>query len=837
MSPDEARREAERRFGWISRIKEDAYEVRGGGWMESLVRDVAYGLRMLRKSPGHTLTAVLILGLSIGANSAIFSVVNAVLLRRLPYRDPQQLVQVWETNPRANRWGQWASYPDFLDWRDQNRVFDNIAAFRPWMWKITGGDHPEVLRGFLVTANIFSLLHVEPMFGRPFRPGEDETGRNAVVILGYGLWQRRFGSDPGLLGQSVSLDGEKYSVIGIMPPTFDFPRDIGAPDIPDIWLPLGAHPERRDRGSHNFRVLGRLKADVTIEQAQANMESIARSIGEQHPDHRGRSALVAGLQRNATREVRPALLLVFGAVGFVLLIACTNVANLQLARATTRQRETAVRQALGASRARLIRQLLTENLLIALLGGTVGLALAIWGIRVLVKLGPAIPRLQQTTIDPTTLSFTLLISLAAGILFGLAPAFQGSRADINERLKEATAGSTTSSAKIHTRNLLVVAEMALTVMVLIAATLVIRSFLLLQNVDPGFSPQSVLTAYVGSSEKDPSRQVALFREIVEQLETLPGVEAVGASSAMPLRGNDNGPFRTEGQTSSQPEEAVVYAERPKVTPNYLHAMGIPLVKGREFTWADDNHALLVAVVSEALVRQYWPHDDPIGKRLSIDSQNGKPIWRQIVGVVKDTKHDDLAEQVRPVIYVPLAQLPQSFMILAVRTHGPPADLTSAVRRAVMSVHPDQPLFRIETMEQVISDSLSGRRFQTLLLGMFGALALTLAVVGVYAVMSFSVSERKRETVIRIALGAQRSQMLANVLRHGLMLALAGTVIGIASALLLSRTLSGMLYGVTATDPVTFIVIPFMVVAVALAACYLPAWRAVRVDPMSALRCE
>jgi putative ABC transport system permease protein len=817
-------------------MKEDTRTVWGWIWFESLIQDIRYGLRMMRKDTGFTATAVLILGLGIGANSAIFSVVNAVLLRPLPYRNAYRLVQVWETNPRANRWGQWASYPDFLDWRDQNRVFEDIAAFRPWPLRVTGGDHAEMLTGLLVTHNLLSLLGVQPMLGRSFQKGEDEPGHSPIVILNYGFWQRRFGSDPDILGKTVTLDGQKHTVIGVLPPSFGFPRDVGALDAPDVWVPLGTHPERKDRASHNFRVVGRLKPDVSINQAQAKMASVAVGIGEHYPNHRGRSVLLASFQRNATREVRPALLLLLGAIGFVLLIACANIANMQLARATTRQREAAIRQALGASRSRLICQLFTENILVALLSGTMGLLLANWGTKTLTKLAPQIPRLEQTSTDASVVGFTLLTSLTIGILFGLAPAFTRSRTALNEGLKEAGTKSTTGGAGLHTRNLLVVSEMALAIMVLVAATLVIRSFVLLQNVELGFNPQNVLTAYLGSGERDATRGVAFFKDVIERIEALPGVEAAGATSSMPFRANDNGPFQIEGQ-GDRHGDTVVYAERPKVTPSYLRATGIPLVKGRTFTWADNDNTPLVVVVSEALVRQYWPNEDPVGRRVSIDTQNGKPVWRQIVGVARDTKHDDLAEQARPVIYVPLAQSPLPYLVLAVRGHRDLADLSAAVRREVTSAGPDQPLFQIKTLENVVSDSLSRRRFQTLLLGLFGAVGLILAVVGIYAVMSFSVTQRRRENAIRMALGARQGQVLVSVMRQGLILVLVGTAIGIASSLALSRILSGMLYGITALDPATFTVVPALLIAVALLACYLPARRATRVDPMVALRYE
>jgi putative ABC transport system permease protein len=545
---------------------------------------------------------------------------------------------------------------------------------------------------------------------------------------------------------------------------------------------------------------------------------------------------VEGLQRTATGEVRPVLLLLLAAIGLVLLIACANVANLQLARATARQRETAIRQALGASRQRLLRQLLTESTLLALLGGALGLVLAAWGVKVLIRLGPEIPRLQETTIDPLVLGFALLLSVFTGILFGLIPAFRGSRADLSQGLNEGGARSTAGGIHVRRRNLLVVAEMALALMVLISAGLLIRSFLLLQNVNLGFNPRNVLTAYLSSGEDTgPTGQIAFFKEVIERIEALPGVEAAGAASAAPLRSNENGPFQIEGQPPPQPGDAIVYAERPRITPGYFRAMEIDLLKGREFSWADHEKSLFVAIVNETLAQQYWPAEDPIGKRLSIDDRDGQPVWRQIVGIVRDTKYDDLETRMRPMIYVPLAQAPRSSVVLAVRVHTDPLSLATAVRRAVMEVRKDRPLFAMETMEQVISDSLSTRRFQTLLLGIFAAVALALAAVGIYAVVSYSVTQRTHEIGIRMALGARQGDVLRRTLSEGLSMALSGVAIGLAASLALRHALSGLLYGVSSSDPLTFVAVPSVLLAVALLACYLPARRATKVDPIIALR--
>jgi predicted permease len=843
MPPDEAQAAARKSFGQLSRNTELSYDIRGGGWLETFWQDLRYGARMLRKQPGFSLIAVLTLALGIGANTAIFSVVNAVLVKPLLYPHSDLVVQIWQTNPRANRWGEWISYPAFVDYRRQNRVFEDIGAYRTWLWNITGGDHPEVLRGARVTSNLFSVLSVQPMLGRSFLPEEEQPGRNQVVILSYGFWQRRFGSDPALVGKTVTIDGLNHTVVGVMPPGFDLPYNVSsAVFASDAWIPPGDDPELEDRGSPNYRVLARLKPGITIQQAQANIEAIALGLAEQYPENREMSATVVGLQQNLVKEARPTLLLLLGAVGFVLLIACANVANLQLTRTTARQKEAAIRLALGASRLQLIRQLLTESMLLALLGGAAGLLLAVWGVEFLVRLGPDIPRLQDTSIDPRVISFTLVLSLATGVIFGMAPAFQGSRIDLNETLKESGIRAPAGSGRGRTRSLLVIAEMALALMLLISAGLFIQSFMRLQKVDPGFNPHGVLTAYImlpSSKYTEPRRQAAFFKEVINRIEALPGVEAVGGASSMPLTGtNDAGYFRIEGIPERRAGDPLIEAEQPKITPGYIRAMEIPVLMGRSFNWADNENSPQVAVVSEALVQLYWPNEDPIGKRLSINNDSdGKPVWRQIVGVVKDVKHDGLAKQPRPVIFSPLLQYPVPYTILAIRTHTDPSSLSPAIRRAVTAVDSEQPIFRINTMERFISDSVSDSRFQTQLLTVFAAVALALAAVGIYGVVGYSVNQRTHEIGIRLALGARQRDVLKMVVKQGMELATTGVVIGLAGAFALTRLMKDFLFGVNASDPLTFGVIALILTLIALLACYFPARRATKVDPLVALRYE
>jgi putative ABC transport system permease protein len=793
---------------------------------------------MLLKSPGFTAVAVITLALGIGANTAIFSIVNTVLLRPLPYPDSDRLVQVASTQRHLERWYDWVSYPDFVDWRTENRVFEDMAAYRAFGFTLTGLDHPELLPGMFVSASLFSVLRAEPMLGRSFLPEEDQPGRNRVVIISYGLWQRRFGSDPGLVGKAVQIDGQSYTVVGVMRPGFHF-RQAAAWGDRDVWIPGTRDPERNDRYSHNHWVVARLKPGVTIEQAQANMEAIARGLAQRYPEDQDMGVMVTLLQEKVANNIRPALLVLMGAIGLVLLIACANLANLLLARGVARKKETAVRQALGASRGRLLRQWLTESLLLALLGGAAGLLLAFQGIEFILWWGPNLPRLEETTIDLRVLAFIFLLSLASGVMFGTAPALQSSKIDLQEALKESGTRSA-GLGRARTRSLLVVGEVALALMLLVSAGLLIRSFVRLLEVDPGFNPESILTGEIllpTPKYAAPRRQAAFFKEVVERVEALPGVQAAGGSSSVPLIDNDTGGIQIEGRPEPHPGELAVQAEKPKVTPGYFRAMEIPLLRGRTFTWADNERSLPVAIISRMAAELYWPNEDPIGKRVSIyDGDERGPVWREVVGIVGDIRHDGLKERVRPGIYVPVLQSPTFIMVLAVRTRMDPSSLSAAIRRAVMAVDKDQPVF-LRTMEQAVSDSMSDRRFQMTLLGVFAAVALLLAAIGVYGVISYSVSQRTHEIGVRMALGAQRRDMLRLVMGQGMRLALTGVAVGLVAAFAMTRVLSSLLYGVTATDPGTFAGVSLLLVGAAFLACYIPARKATKVDPMVALRYE
>jgi putative ABC transport system permease protein len=807
--------------------------------METFIQDLRFGVRMLVKQPGFTLIALLTLALGIGANTAIFSVVNAVMLRPLPYSEPDRLVQIWQTNPRANRWGDWVSYPDFRDWRERNTVFEEIGACRTLAFNLTGPDSPESLAGAYVTASLFTILDVKPMLGRTFLAEEDRPGANHVAVISHELWQRRFGADPALVGKTIQVEGESHVVVGIMPPGFKFHFLESWRGIEyEIWIPHGPPDELQDRGSYNFRVVARLKRGVTIEQAQANMDAVARGVAEQNLGNEGMGAKVMGLQRKITEGARPALLLLSAAIGLVLLIACGNVANLLLAQNDARHQETAIRVALGSSPARLIRQRLTESVLLGFLGGGTGLLLAFLAIQFIIKLGPNIPRLGETSIDLRVFSATLCLSLLTGLLFGTIPALRSSRVDINDTLKQGGRGIVWRD-DAGLRSVLLVSEMALALTLLIGAGLLIRSFLQIQSVESGFDATRVFKAWMFLPEKQyqTSRQQAQFiRQAVERLQALPEVEAAAASTALPLYGNDSGYFQVDGRPP-QPNDERIDAEHPKITPDYFRVMGIRLLQGRAFTWADDGNSPEVAIVNEEMARRYWPGEGAIGKRVSVNNREGQPVWRQIVGVVNDVKHDGLAASTRPQIFVPTMQFTYPGAILAIRAKGDPAALANTIRQEVAALNRNQPLLDAGTIEKVVSDSVADRRFQMTLLAIFAAVALILSATGVYGVIAYAVARRTHEMGIRLALGAPPRAVLKLVVGQGMKLALAGVGIGLAAAFGLTRLMKGLLFGVSALDPMTFVVVVLLLVGVALIACYIPARRAMRVDPLTALRRE
>ncbi|HEX8775812.1 MAG TPA: ABC transporter permease [Pyrinomonadaceae bacterium] len=803
-------------------------------------QDLRYGIRTMWKNPAFTVVAVVALALGIGANTAIFSVVNSILLRPLPFKDPERLVMVWHAYPKLDLMAP-VSPPGFMDYRARTDVFENSAAAAGGSANLTGEGEPERIQARAVTASFFPTYGVEAALGRTFVQEEDQPGHDHVVILSNGLWQRRFGADPAIIGKTITLDGEGYNVVGVMPASFKgFGQD-------DVWVPLGLTAEQlapNRRGSEFLLMTARLKAGVSLEQAQAAMDNVAAQIQQNNPQSVANDGSwgvkVKSVYEEVVGDIRLALLVLLGAVGFVLLIACANVANLLLARASGRRREIAIRTALGAGRLRLVRQLLTESVLLSVLGGGLGLVLAVWGVDVLIKLNQNnIPRAQEVGIDGRVLAFTFGLSLLTGILFGLVPALQASKTELTDALKE---GGRTSGGPIRGRfrNVLVVTEIALALVLLIGAGLMVKSFARLSHVNPGFDPQNLLTMQVAlpsTKYREPRQRADFYQQALEKIKTLPGVRSVGAVSQLPLSGAvASGFFAIEGQQYQQGEQ-LPHTDMRASSSEYLQTMGIPLTRGRYFNERDTDSSPYVAIIDETLARRYWPNEDPIGKRISFNRREGTQVWREIVGVVGAVKHKALDADYRGQLYFPHAQNPWNGMYLVVRTMNEPASMAGMVRSAIQAVDKDQPVYRVMTMETMLNESVAQRRFSMLLLTLFAVVAVALAIVGLYGVMSYGVSQRTHEIGIRMALGAQARDVLKMVVGQGLLLALIGVGLGLVGALLLTRVMSSLLFGVSATDPFMFATIPLIMAAVALLACYIPARRATKVDPMIALRYE
>ena len=805
--------------------------------MTSLWQDVRYALRMLAKNPGFAIIAVLALTLGIGADTAIFSVVNSVLLRPLPYDESDRLVFLSERSPVLE--GMSIAYPNFVDWRDQNDVFENIGVFRRQNFNLTGSGEPERLIGGQVSADLFDVLKVEAAIGRVFINDEDKPDASPVAVLSHALWQRKFGGDPNILDQSITLDGRPYTVIGIMSADFLPPRQA------DLWTPVGQvsrDPGWVNRGNHpGLYGVARLKPGVTLDQAREAMDIVATNLEKQYPDsNTGNRVTLAPLLDQYVRNIRPALWVLLGAVGLVLLIACANVANLLLARATARQKEIAIRTALGASRWRIVRQLLTESILLAVAGGSLGLLLANWGVKLIVAISPnSIPRSREISLDNRVLVFTIAVSALTGIIFGLVPALQMSKPDLNETLKDAGRGST--SRRHIARSVLVVAEVALTLVLLVGAGLMIRSFVRLQQVDPGFNYDNLLTFTITLPQRkypEDQQKINFFEQLSERLRGLPGVETVGLTSGLPLGNNGwQTSFVIDGQPPPEPGKMPL-TEAAVASPDYFQSIGIAVLKGRNFTEQDTKDAGRVALIDEEFAKRYWPDEDPIGKRYRAGGSDPRNPLIEVVGVVRRVKMDGLNQDSNRVqSYYPFRQLPFGGMTVTVKTTGDPMSIVSASRQQVLSLDADQPLYNVNTMQQLRADSIAPQRLNLMLFGIFGAVALILAAVGIYGVMAYTVTQRTHEIGIRMALGAQPSSVLGLVIRQGMSLAVAGLGIGIIGAWLATRVMSSFLFGISATDTVTFIAVPVVLAAVALAACAFPARRATKVDPMIALRYE
>jgi putative ABC transport system permease protein len=795
---------------------------------------------MLLKQPGFTVIAVIALALGIGANTAIFSVVNAVLLKPLPFVDPARLVIVYETNQQRGTTRSSVSYPNFADWRDQNHVFERMSSYHNSDFILTGEGEPARIQGAVVNADLFPLLGVAPILGRSFLPEEDKPGDTGrVVMLSHRLWQQRFNADPNVPGKSLVLGGKNYTVAGVMPAGFQFP--IGSEPV-DLWATVAVDSGMfTQRGAHYMHVVARLKPDVAPGQAKAEMDGIAANLEQQYPDensHRGVN-IVPALD-SMVGDVRPALLILLGAVGCVLLIGCANVANLLLARATTRHKEMAIRSALGASRWRVVRQLLTESVLLAMAGGALGLLVAMWGTDVLVSLTQDdLPRAGQIGLDGRVLGFTFLVSILTGVIFGLVPALHSSKTDLNESLKEGGRGSTEGARRNRLRAALVIGEVAIAIVLLAGAGLLIQSLRRLQQVNPGFNPRNVLTFSIGLPEVKykPAQQVEFYRQLMSRLDSLPGVRSASAVMPLPMSGDRmRVTFETEGRPIAKGE--LPATEIRTIGLDYFKTIGIPLIKGRDFTERDDQKAPAVIIVNEAFAKQFFPGEEVLGKHIKpgISADDGESPMREIVGVVGNVKHRSLSVEMDPEAYEPHAQLTFDMTVL-VKTDTDPVSIAGAVQNEIRAMDKDLPAYNLKTLDQYLAASVAQPRFNTLLLALFAGMALLLTAVGLYGVMSYSVNQRTHEIGIRMALGADRTDVLKLVVGQGMALTAIGVAVGLIGAFFLTRLLESLLFGVSATDPETFAAIALLLAGVALAACFVPARRATKVDPMVALRYE
>jgi len=806
--------------------------------MDSLLRDLKFAVRSLLKRPAHTFIAIVTLAIGIGANSAIFSVVNALLIKPLPFPEPERIVALWDKVPSRGVERNEVTVANYLDWRAQNRTFEQLGMYRWWSTNLTGADSPERVQGFQVTPNFLDIVNVKPILGRGFSAEEDQPGKDAVALLTYSLWQRRFGADPNIVNKTIETNGVIRTVIGVMPPEFNYPK--GA----EIYAPLTITPElARNRSNHSYLGIGRLKPGVSLPGARADLETIASQLEKQYPEtNTGRGVVIYPILEDTVRMYSTALWVMMAAVGFVLLIACANVANLMLARAAGRRREIALRVALGASRWRIVRQLLTESVLLGLLGGLLGILVGYWGVDLIRTANPGeaarfAAGWSHLGINLPVLTFTLLLSVLSGVLFGLAPAWQLSKPDLNSSLKEGGRQGATGSHRL--RGLLVVSEVALSLMLLISAGLLIRSFLQLVKTDPGFNSDSLLTMNLvlpAAKYKDEPQRAAFYSDLLRRVEALPGVELAAAVNHLPLGGsNSSTSFLIEGLPDPPPGQET--SGRYRVcTPNYFKTMGIPVLKGRAFTDHDKAGSPPVIIVNETLARKYWPNTDAIGKRMRYTGPLDQNPWMQVVGVVKDVKHE-MNLPITEDFYVPHAQDAWQSMVLVAKTKVDPAAMAAPIRQQVWSLDKDQPVFDMHTMREVQSISLALYSFSSVMLSIFAVVALLLAAIGIYGVMFFAVTQRTQEIGIRMALGARTSDVLKLIVRHGMLLALIGAAAGLAGAFAMTRLLASLLFGVTPTDVWTFLLVTAGLLMVALAACFIPARRAAKVDPLVALRYE
>ncbi len=839
MNPEEARYAARKAFGGVEQAKERSRDARGVRWLEEFWQDLRFGARMLLKNPGFTLIAIITLALGIGATTAIFSVVNAVWLRPLPYPEAEQLTLVAHRNTK--REGNFELTPaSYLHLRQQSKTVEQIAAYVSHDFNLTRMGEPERLQGQVVSAVLFSILKVSPIAGRVFTEAEDRDGAQRVVLLSHELWQRRFGAEANIIGNTLTLDNQSYTVVGVMPPGFDFPSKET-----ELWAPIAFSANAaNDRGSFYLSGIARLNPGVTLEQAQSELDVIGRNLAQAYPQSNTDLGFsVVSLHESLVGGFKQALFVLLGAVGFVLLIACVNVANLLLARAAVREKELAVRAALGAGRRRLLRQLLTESTLLALAGGALGLPLAMWGVEALKLINPGtIARLEEVSLDWRVLGFTLGVSCLTGVLFGLAPALQISKPDLHHTLKEGGRGFTGTRGQ-RLRRLLVITEIALSLVLLIGAGLLIRSFIRLQQVDVGFNPERLLTMRVEMSEskaQDLTRISNFYQQVLERVQALPGVEAVGVANAAPI-------------VTPGVRRAIVIEDKPDPPPgqsqlvnyrvishDYFRTLSVPLLNGRLLSAKENTQTPVVAVINQAMSRRYWGDDDPVGKRFKFGPRSSNTPWMTVVGVVGDVRQAGLDAASLPELYIPFTQTHLNWArprVLFIRAAGDPLSLVAAVKSQIWAVDKDQTIYAVRTMQGIVTRWLAPRRFNLLLLGVFAALALVLASVGIYGVISYAVSQRTREIGVRLALGAQQRDILKLIVGQGLVLTLSGIAIGLVASFALTRWLESLLFGVSTTDPLTFAGVALLLAVVALLACWIPARRATKVDPLVALRTE
>ncbi len=833
ISEEEAMAAARHSLGNMTQARERFYEAHRWLWLDYLIQDLRYGLRQLRRNPGFAAVAVITLALGIGANTAIFSVVYEVLLKPLPFPHPGQLVWVARTQPPyPPDWSLPFSGPNFLDLRDQNHSFQYTAAFFYGNFSLTGHGHPENAKGKLVAANFFKLLGVEPMLGRGFLPGEDQKGRDGEVILSFDFWQREFNGKRDVIGKTLDLSERPYVIVGVMPRAFDYPGEGN-----EIWVPLVVPKAGRDDNS--YPAIARLKPGVKLAQARADLNVIARRLAKEYPQSNDKQGvLLMPLHEREAQSLRPTLLILLGAVGLVLLIACANVANLLLARGAVRQRELALRTALGAGRRTLFAQLLVESLLLALIGGAAGLLIGHWSVSLLRALKPDIPHLNEIGLSTPVLGFTLGVSILTGIIFGLVPALQMTRIQLNDALKASGTSQGLSAEGGRTRDALVVAEVALSLVLLAGAVLLIRSFARFTGLDPGFDPHHLLRFSVvlpQAKYAKHSQVEEFYRAALAGIKALPGVESAAVSYPVPPSGGESdGGFYVEGHPPASPSaepDAIWHI----ISPEYFHTMRTPILMGRAFTRQDTAKSLPVVIINQTLARRFFPHENPIGKRLNCDLDSSVKWWG-IVGVSADQAYAGFTNLYDSEVYFPVARFawPDTFVV---RTKIAPVVVTSEIRKEVWAVNKDLPIVRLETMEQALGDAYTPRRFDMVLLLAFSLLAVGLAAIGIYGVMSYSVAQRTREIGIRVALGAQRGDVLKLVVRQGMLLAVVGLGMGIIAALGMTRFMASLLYGVKPTDPLTFLLVSLILIGVALLACYIPARRATKVDPIVALRYE